>query len=184
MTVRNNEGKVCDAVVRAVEKWTDVARTDVRHPEEDGVGPAVDFRLKLGVREYAVEHTRIESYENQIGTAVVANRIGRHIREYIPDPLPNPSYYELQFPIAVSLPSGKARRERAFDNLVDLIRATARILRDRNADRILSVRNPYMANDFIQGTPPGFDCAFEAPLAVCNAHQKTTGRGLVQVYSP
>ena len=57
MAVANNEGKVCDAVVRVLEKWTGSARTDVRHPEKDGVGPPVDLRLKLGAREYAIEHT-------------------------------------------------------------------------------------------------------------------------------
>ena len=161
MAVPNNEGKVCDAVVRALEKWTRETRADVRRPEKDGVGPPVDLRLKLGAEEYAIEHTRIESYENQIGTGVVANRIIRHIRENIPDPFPSPAYYELQFPIDVFLPKGKARRDRALNDLVEWIRANERTLRDRNSDRIHPVRNPHMANDSIRGAPVGFDFEFE-----------------------
>ena len=163
MIVPNNEGKVCDAVVRALEKWTDERRADIRHPDKDEVGPPVDLRLKLGTQEYAIEHTRIESHENQIGTVAVVKRIICHIKKNIPDPFPSPAYYELQFPIDVSLPKGKAKRDRALNNLVEWIRANEQILRDRNAGCFLPVGNPYMyiANDYIRGTPAGFDCEFD-----------------------
>ena len=121
----------------------------------------MDLRLKLGAQEYAIEHTRIESYENQIRTDVVANQIIRHIRKNIPNPFPNPAYYELQFPIDISFPKGKTKRERALDNLVEWVRANERIFRDRNADRFLPVGNPHMANDCIRGTSAGFDCVFD-----------------------
>ena len=117
--------------------------------------------MKLGTQEYAIEHTRIEPYENQIGTGVVANRIIGHIRRNIPDPFPSPAYYELQLPIDVSLPKGKARSDRALKNLVEWVRANAQILGERNSDLILPVRNPHMANDSIRGAPAGFDCEFE-----------------------
>ena len=161
MAVRNNEGKVCDAVVRALEKWTHETRADVRHPDKDGVGPPVDLRLKLGTQEYAIEHTQIESFENQIGTVVVGNRIIRHIKKNIPDPFPTPAYYELQIRNDVSMPKGKARSDRALNVLVEWVRTNEEILRKRNSDRILSVRNPYMANDSIRGAPAEFDCEFE-----------------------
>ena len=59
MRNKNNEGKVCDAVVRFFEKQTGEIRTHIRHPEIDGLGPPVDLRLKLGAQECAIEHTRI-----------------------------------------------------------------------------------------------------------------------------
>ena len=161
MVVPNNEGMVCDAVVSALEKWTRKTRADVRLPEMDGIGPPVDLRLKLGDQDYAIEHTRIESFENQIGTGIVANRIVRHVSKRIPDPFPGPAYYELQFPIDVSLPKGKPRRDRALNGLVEWVRAKEQILRERNSTQFLPVRNPYMANDSIRGTPPGFECEFE-----------------------
>ena len=161
MVVPNNEGKVCDAVVRVLEKWTNERHADIRHPDMDGGGPPVDLRLKLGAQEYAIEHTRIESHENQIGAVAVVKRIICHIKKNIPDPFPSLAYYELQFPIDVSLPKGKAKRDRALNNLVEWIRANEQILRDRNAGRFLPVGNPYMANDYIRGTPAGFDCEFD-----------------------
>ncbi len=159
MVIPNNEGKVCDAVVRVLEKWTGETRADVRHPDKGGSGPPVDMRLKLGTQEYAIEHTRIESYQNQIGTDVVVDRIIRHFRKNIPHPFPSPAYYELQFPTDVSFPKGKAKRDRALENLVGWVLANEQILRDRNPGRILPV-HPYMANDSIKGAPPGFDCEF------------------------
>ena len=34
----------CDAVIRHLEKWTGETRTEIRHPETDGVGPPVGIR--------------------------------------------------------------------------------------------------------------------------------------------
>ena len=161
MVVPNNEGKVCDAVVRALEKTSRETRADVRYPEKDGVGPPVDLRLKPGDQDYAIEHTRIESFENQIGTVVVANRMLRHIKKNIPNPFPSPAYYELQFPINVALSKGKARSERALNALVEWVRAKEQILRKRNSTRFPPVHTPHMANDAIRGAPPEFECEFE-----------------------
>ncbi len=162
MIVPNNEGRVCDAVVRILEKWTRETRSDVRHPGKERGGPPVDLRLKLGSREYVIEHTWIESIENQTSIVVVANQIIEHIRKAIPDPFSSPAYYELQFPIDVSLPKGRVKkRERALGDLVEWIRASEKSLRERSSGQILSIRNPYWSDDRIHGTPPGFDCEFE-----------------------
>ena len=161
MIVPDNESRVCDAVVRTLEKWTRKTRSDIRHPDKEGSYPPVDLRVRLGTQDYAIEHTRIQSFENQIATVAVANQIIRHVRKQIPNPFPCLAYYELQFPIKVSVPKGRGRRRRAFDNLVAWVRANEQILRERNSDRNLSVHNPYEANDSIRGVPLGFDCQFE-----------------------
>ena len=69
VNIPNNEGKVCDAVIRNIEKLTGEARTHIRCPDKesgDTEVPKVDLRLILGAQEYAIEHTRIESFVNQI----------------------------------------------------------------------------------------------------------------------
>lgn len=162
MIVPNNEGRVCDAIVRTLEKWTRETRSDVRHPDKEGGTPPVDLRLKLGSQEYAIEHTRIESIENQTSIVVVANQIIEHIKKAIPGPFSSRAYYELQIPVDVSLPKGRVKkRERALGALVEWIRASEQILRERNSGQILSIRDPSWSNDRIHGTPPGFDCEFE-----------------------
>ena len=79
MYIPDNEGKACDAVVRLLEKLTGETRKSIRNPEEDGVGPPIDLRLRLGTCEYAIEHTRIEPYEKQIKPAVAFKQINDYI---------------------------------------------------------------------------------------------------------
>ena len=183
VTVPNNEGRVCDAVVRALEKWTRKTRTDVRHPDKEGDGPPVDLRLKLGTQDYAIEHTRIESFGNQIGTVAVANQIVRHVRKNIPDAFPGPAYYELQFRTDVSLPEGRDRRARALNSLVQWIRTSERILRDRNPVPVPPVRNPHLANDWIRGNAHRIRLRLPTvALAGRAAHPAGTGRTQVPVH--
>lgn len=157
--VPDNEGRVCDAVVRTLEKWKRVMRSNIRHPEKDGVGPPVDLRIKLADEEYAIEHTRIQCFENQLKTDVVLHRIMRHVSKNIPEPFPGVAYYELQFPTDVALPTGNARKAKALDCLVEWVRTNEKILRQRNAGRIPAAGYaPYRASDSVQGTPDGFEC--------------------------
>ena len=161
MHIPNNECKACDAVVRFLEMQTSETRTDIRHPENDGVGPPVDLRLKLGTQEYAIEHTRIEPFENQIKTALVLNEINNHIKRRLSDTLPGSAYYELHVPIDVCLPEKNKERKRALNNLVEWIRTKAQCLYERNPGRTRLARSPIWADDYIKDTPPGFNCDFE-----------------------
>ena len=47
MVVPNNEGRVCDAVVRPLDKWTHETRSDVRHPDKEGANPPVDLLKQI-----------------------------------------------------------------------------------------------------------------------------------------
>ena len=160
MLIPDNEGKACDAVVKSLEKWTSATRASIRYPERDGEGPPVDCRLKLGTHDYAIEHTRIEPFENEIKALVAFMEISRHVKSNIPNPFPSSAYYELQLESEVSLPNGKATRNRALNNLVEWVRANERYLRERNQDRLLLEHNPRFSDDCIQGTPEGFECTF------------------------
>ena len=92
MHIPDNEGKTCDAIVRLLEKWTGETRVGIRHPEKDGDGPPVELRLKIGTQEYAIEHTRIEPFENQIETGLVFKKINDYVRERLSGPLPGSAY--------------------------------------------------------------------------------------------
>lgn len=63
-----NEGKACDAVVRALESRERQRRTDVVRPDVPGRISQVDFQVRLGAQVYAIEHTQIEAFENQVGS--------------------------------------------------------------------------------------------------------------------
>ena len=140
--VADNEGKVCDAIVRALEKRTKKTRTHVRHPDKEGIEGGVDLRVRVDAKEYAIEHTRIESCENEIETVNIANQIIRHVKENIPQPFPGPAYYELQFPVDIAW--GKKKRRRALNELVECILEWERTLRERNAERKIAKDGPVL----------------------------------------
>ena len=161
MYIPDNEGKACDAVVRFLEMRTDEARTDVRHPERDYVGPPVDLRLKLGSQEYAIEHTRIEPFENQIKTGGVFKEIKDYVRGRLSNPLPGSAYYELHVPVNVCLAGRKEKRKQALKNLVEWIRTNAQCLHERSSGRTKPARTPIWSDDCIRGEPTGFNCTIE-----------------------
>ena len=156
-----NEGRTCDAVVKFLEKYTGETRRNIRFPEEDGVGSPVDLRLKLGTQEYTIEHTRIESFDNQIGFGVPFKQIIDHITGRISDSLPGHACYQLNVPIDVSLPKISKKRERVLDNLVEWIQMSAVRMEARNTDQFGLVRSPIWHEDCITGTPQGLDCKIE-----------------------
>ena len=170
MNTPNYEGKACDAVVRLLEKRTGESRSDVWFPEEEQCGPQVDLRLTLGTHEYAIEHTRIEPFDNQIETTSLLNETKDYINRWLSTPLPGAAYYELQLPIGFCLPHKKTnKRAQALKSLVDWIQASAQCLYSRNSHPTGPVRNPHCPDDRITGKPDGFNCAIEllrCPAAV------------------
>ena len=159
--ILDNEGKACDAAVRCLELRSGVARSDVRHPERGRIAPPVDLRLRLGAREYAIEHTLIEPYDNHIKAGVAFKEIIAYVNASIDDALPRPAYYELHVPIDVRLPNRKAERGKALAKLVDWIVAGARTMEERNAGRRVSWRSPRRSDDHVKGAPAHFNCEIE-----------------------
>lgn len=158
MRNKKNEGKVCDAVMRAIEKRTSKTRTHVRRPEADGVGPPVDLRLKLGGQEYAIEHTRIEPYDDQIKMEVIIREILGYFKESISLPFPSPAYYELQYPIDISLPDGKVKRNRALKSLANWVCKNELLLRDKLMCWTGGPYDLYHSDHSVHGKPDGFKC--------------------------
>ena len=94
----------------------------------------MDLRLQVGEQDYAIEHTRLQPYGKRITDGAAFKKINEFIREQIREPLPGSVYYELHIPTHVSLPKGKKNRERAFTNLVEWIRSTAKRLHERRRE--------------------------------------------------
>ena len=161
MLIQNNEAKACDAVVRFLEIRTGETRTDIRHPEKNRVGPPVELRLKLGAQEHAIEHTRIEPFENQIKTSIVFKHIKDYVKGRLSHSLPGSAYYELHIPINVRLPERKKERDHALNDLCEWIRTNAQWLHERNSGRTRLAPSPHWSDDRIRGKPTGFDCAIE-----------------------
>ena len=130
--VPKNEGKACDAVIKTMERRTREKRSDIRIPERDRVGVPVEIRLKLGEQEYAIEHTIIEPFENNIQVELTVIEIRQYLKETLAGRLLDPMYYVLQVPIDVSLPNRKNKRIRALKNLAEWILNSTQIMYERN----------------------------------------------------
>ncbi len=96
-----NEGRCCDAVIRALEKRLGVTRSNLALPEKEKRDPPIEVECRLGNQVYAIEHTQIESFPNQI-------ELGHEFVEFIPDierelagQLPSPGTYVLILPTSV-----------------------------------------------------------------------------------
>ena len=98
--VNNNEGLICDAVVCFLEENTGYARSDIRNPErESGLG-GVDLLFRLGRDFYALEHTKVEPFTNQITNGIsFLQFIQPVVDEINKDGLPKPSKYDLLLPV-------------------------------------------------------------------------------------
>ena len=163
MNIPSNEGLACDAVIRHLEKWTGETRDEIRHPEKEGVGPPVDLRLQLGNQHYAIEHTRVESFDKQIKAGISIGEIDSYIKKQFTDPLPGPAYYELQVPMDVCLPKKKKDRERMFDTLGKWIQESAERMQARNTDLYaVPIRSKVWHEDCVVGAPLG--AAYEINL--------------------
>ena len=156
MDIPNNEGMACDAVLKHLEKWTGETHTEIRHPETDGIGPSVELRLQLGNQNYAVEHTRVEAFDNQIKAGISIREIDKYTKEQFTDPLPGPAYYELQVPMDVCLPEKRKDRERALSTLSKWIQESADRMQGRNTDLYtVPIRSEVWHEDCVTGTPLG-----------------------------
>ena len=94
-----NEGKTCDAVMRCIERRTGETRAMIRRPETERIGPPVDFRLMLGAREYAIEHTQIEAIPGLIRAGEGYRQLIEPVTDEVSGTLPGSAVYALHFPI-------------------------------------------------------------------------------------
>ena len=151
-----NEGKACDAVVRCIERRTGEMRTAIRRPETGRIGPRVDLRLRLGVREYAIEHTQIEAIPGLIRADEGYEQLTEPVIDELSGTLPGPAVYALHFPIDTHLGVNPAELDRIRRGLIAWIRAKAQCLYERNRDGL--EREPTSARylDSVEAKPPGF----------------------------
>ena len=163
MNIPNNEGLACDAVIRHLEKWTGETRDEIRHPEKEGVGQPVELRMQLGNQHYAIEHTRVESFDNQIKASISIREIENYIKEHFTDPLPGPAYYELQVPLDACFPEKRKDRERMLNALGKWIQESVDHMQARNTDLYaVPIRSKVWHEDCVVGAPLG--AAYEIKL--------------------
>lgn len=131
-----NEGRCCDAVVRVLERRLKTARAGWHVPDRsDSTSQRVDVCIRIGANRYALEHTRIDPFEDAVTVGMDFSRFVTPIKERFSDVLPGPAYYTLLLPqdhrIGLSGRNRGRKRARAQKTLGDWIAVEAPLLYDR-----------------------------------------------------
>ena len=169
---RENEGKACDAVVRCIEQRTGETRAEIRRPETERIGPPVDLRLRLGVREYAIEHTQIEVIPGFIQAGEEYMQFIRPIIDALSGTLPEPGAFTLHFPIDTNLGVKLSDLARIRRDFITWIQTKAQCLYERNRDRLEQERPSPLSLDFIEAKPPGFSYPVRLSIGVASSASK------------
>ncbi len=148
MRAPRNEGKVCDAVIRILERRTRRKRRDLRTHADAGNGKNVEARFRLGSQEYAIEHTRINSFNNQVGIELLFEEFKRPIVAKLSGALPRPGYWKLCLPSNIGLRIKRKGFASAQEVLIRWLPTAAEQLLAEGA----SGRGPVWS-----GNPPGPD---------------------------
>ena len=167
-----NEGKACDAAVRCIELRTGEARAAIRHPETDGIGPPVDFRLRIGAREYAIEHTQIEAIPGLIRAGEGYKQLIDPVTDEVSGTLPGPAVYDLHFPIDPHVGVKRAELAQIRQDLIAWIQAKARCLYERNRDRLERKHASSRYLDSIEAKPLGFPYPVRLWIGVAHSESK------------
>ena len=163
--IPRNEGKACDAAVRSIEQRTGDGRHDIRWPERDHVGPPVELRLKIGTVEYAIEHTRIEPFENEIGGGVSLAQLFDPVKTALSGELFGPAFYTVLFPSNRKLVGKEPTLRQQQKNLEDWVRENALRLYGKLQGRIGNESDSEILSKdrqaSIKATPCGFPYEIE-----------------------
>ena len=159
MVIPDRQGKCCDAVVRQLERAAGTKRGCVVDPELSGEGPPVDLRVTLGGEKYALEHTRIQPFDDRIEVAKAYQDISACLAEWFSGPLPGDAFYELYLPLGIPRPGRGKRGERRRRGLSDWIRRAVDVLQDRAPGR-RRLSPHWYEFDYFRGRPEGWDCEF------------------------
>ena len=159
MVIPRREGKCCDAVIRQIERASRSARTDVRDPEKNVGGRSVDLLVKVGVQEYALEHTRVQPFRNRIELAKEWQMVRNCVQQWFPDPLPGSAFYHLYIPLDMHPPGHGKRGERRLESLREWIEDKVAVLHKRAAQRPRPPARIYIMDE-ITGQPSGWKCKF------------------------
>ena len=99
MTLRFNEGRACDAVLRFLEARDGASRQAVRFPERERHEHPVELACHIKEQLYALEHTGIEPFTGHVQVDAEAKRRIQPLMERVAAKLPQTEEFELQVPV-------------------------------------------------------------------------------------
>ena len=133
----------------------------------------MDFRVRIGVREYAIEHTQIEAIPDFIRVGKEYKHLLGTLIDELSGTLPGPAFYAVHFPIDTHLGVKEADLARIRRDFIDWIRQKAQCLYERNREKLKRKHRSPRYLDRIEAEPPGF--CYPVRLWVRAAHSASEG---------
>ena len=158
--------------MRCIEQRVGNTRAKVRLPEEEGLDSAVDVQVWIGSVEYAIEHTQIEAFADQIKTDKAYAKLIKPVIDQLSGTLPGPVVYALHFPSDTHLGVNSADLCHVRRDLIAWIRAKAQCLYERNRDKLERERASPRYLDCIEAKPPGLRYAVRFCLRLASSESK------------
>jgi hypothetical protein len=148
----DNERRACDAVVRVLEERHGAVRANGRSPEDERVGPPIEYVFDLGERTYALEHTVVEAFDGQIRKELDFAAFVAPIAAALDHQMPRPGSYRLTFAIHPSKGLKPKRIAEAQAAIVAWVRAAAAEMHAERPDVPMRGRRPYGHESNRRGT--------------------------------
>jgi hypothetical protein len=141
-SIADNQGKCCDAVLRILEEQRGTLRTHVK-TDDGAVGAGVEVTCSIACDRFALEHTRIDPYNDKVADDVrtgefmtpVVDRLNRELD------LPDGAGLIVVLDVAALAKVKRNKWGAIQEVLVDWIKATAPRLSEPQAGRFTSHRD-------------------------------------------
>ena len=95
----DNQGKCCDAILRILEERTGAVRSRLIFPEKEHHSAPVELVCTIGTTRYALEHTKLEAYPEQIRDGVHFTDGLELLETELSDHLPKNAWFTLIVPV-------------------------------------------------------------------------------------
>lgn len=177
-----NEGKACDAVIRALEACHG-PRSEMRSPEKERHPIPIDLSCRLGGRLFAFEHTGIEPFEGHVELTAQAYLTDEPIKQALEGRLSSDDFFELSLPADVFAGLRRRERNRIQEAVVAYIISEAATLPrahwGSNAPSIRKVQPegvPFRISLQRWERPPGFEHVFSITHVVADVEEQRSTR--------
>lgn len=153
----DNERRACDAVVRVLEERHGAVRANASSPEDDRVGPPVEYVFDLAGQTYALEHTVVEAFDGQIHKDVDFAAFIAPIERALDHRMPSPGSYRLTFAIHPSHGLKPKRIAEAQTAIIVWVREAAAAMHAECPAVPTRSRGPHGHESHRRGTVEGVD---------------------------
>jgi len=159
----DNQGKCCDAALQILEERESATRSDLTFPEKEHHPAPVELVCMIGSTRYALEHTKIEAYPEQMQDSTHFTDALEHLETSLTDVLPTHAWYMLVVPVNSFKDRTSKKAEAIGEKVSEWVIRTAQLLHP-------SGRQMQSLTENIDGVP--FQLTLQATIGIPDLYGK------------